>query len=227
MSGCQHLDGGFGGGPNQLAHLASTFAAVSAVAVLGTKEAYDMIEREGLKKFLARMKQADGSFTMHEDGETCCRGVYCAIASASLTGLLDESFQSSAKFIATCQTYEGGIGAVPFAEAHAGYSYCGLAALSLLGQQNLIDLHRLEMFGRRSQCPKSGAFKGRSNKLVDGCYSFWTGALFPLIRSVVPDAKPFDSLGLQKYILVCAQNNETGGLRDKPEEYVQNLFFAS
>lgn len=215
---CQHPKGGFGGGPNQLPHLASTFAAISAVAVLGTKEAYDMIDRKGLNAFLTRMKQENGAFTMHDDGETCCRGLYCAIASASLTGLLDDSFQESGKFVASSQTYEGGIGACPFAEAHAGYSYCGFAALCLLGQQKLIDLSKLEMFARRSQCPLSGAFKGRSNKLVDGCYSFWTGALFPLIRSVVPETKPFDSLGLQKYILVCAQNHETGGLRDKPEE---------
>jgi protein farnesyltransferase subunit beta len=28
----------------------------------------------------------------------------------------------------------------------------------------------------------SGGFQGRTNKLVDGCYSFWQGALFPLLH---------------------------------------------
>lgn len=29
-----------------------------------------------------------------------------------------------------------------------------------------------------------GGFQGRTNKLVDGCYSFWVGALLPLIQAV-------------------------------------------
>jgi prenyltransferase beta subunit len=32
---CQHPDGGFGGGPKQAAHLLPTYAAVSALAVVG------------------------------------------------------------------------------------------------------------------------------------------------------------------------------------------------
>ena len=28
-----------------------------------------------------------------------------------------------------------------------------------------------------------GGFQGRSNKLVDGCYSFWQGGMFPLVPS--------------------------------------------
>lgn len=41
----QHPEGGFSGGPNQLAHLATTYAAVNALAILGTNEAYDVIDR--------------------------------------------------------------------------------------------------------------------------------------------------------------------------------------
>jgi prenyltransferase beta subunit len=29
-----------------------------------------------------------------------------------------------------------------------------------------------------------GGFQGRTNKLVDGCYSFWVGALLPLIQAI-------------------------------------------
>ena len=28
---------------------------------------------------------------------------------------------------------------------------------------------------------------GRTNKLVDGCYSFWQGGLFPLLQQLMPD----------------------------------------
>lgn len=37
--------GGFGGGNDQLAHLATTYAAVNALAITGTKEAYDVLNR--------------------------------------------------------------------------------------------------------------------------------------------------------------------------------------
>lgn len=30
-----------------------------------------------------------------------------------------------------------------------------------------------------------GGFQGRTNKLVDGCYSFWQGAAFPLIYTLM------------------------------------------
>ncbi len=31
-----------------------------------------------------------------------------------------------------------------------------------------------------------GGFMGRTNKLVDGCYSYWQGALFPLLQQLWP-----------------------------------------
>ena len=31
-----------------------------------------------------------------------------------------------------------------------------------------------------------GGFMGRTNKLVDGCYSFWQGGLFPLLQRLGP-----------------------------------------
>lgn len=215
---CQHPQGGFGGGPNQLAHLACTFAAVSALAIIGTKAAYETINRTALLNFLLRMKQPDGSFTVHEDGEIDVRGSYCALACASLCSLLAKELEeNSATFISNCQTFEGGFGAVPYSEAHAGYTYCGLAALAILDQVDSIkiDLHALDRFAVLAQCSQAGGFRGRTHKLVDGCYSFWGGALFPLLRRYCP-ASYFNSIMVQKYILVCCQNETTGGLRDKP-----------
>lgn len=42
---CQNPRGGFGGGPGQLAHLAPTYASINTLMVLGTKDAYSMINR--------------------------------------------------------------------------------------------------------------------------------------------------------------------------------------
>ena len=32
-----------------------------------------------------------------------------------------------------------------------------------------------------------GGFMGRTNKLVDGCYSYWQGALLPLLQQLGPE----------------------------------------
>lgn len=66
-----------------------------------------------------------------------------------------------------------------------------------------------------------GGFQGRTNKLVDGCYSFWGAGDFPIIkaelyRSFGSDQDYlFDREALQEYILLCCQA-EYGGLIDKP-----------
>jgi len=73
-----------------------------------------------------------------------------------------------------------------------------------------------------------GGFEGRTNKLVDGCYSFWQGGLFPLIHTILlklgktfndPEHWLFNQEALQEYILVCCQHPQ-GGLLDKPGKYV-------
>mmetsp|Transcript_13824 Transcript_13824/g.20859 ORF Transcript_13824/g.20859 Transcript_13824/m.20859 type:complete len:179 (-) Transcript_13824:60-596(-) len=87
-----------------------------------------------------------------------------------------------------------------------------------------------------------GGFQGRTNKLVDSCYSWWVGGIFPLLQpllnpvkasstkeSISNDKKTDGSLDfksrmgialfnpqkLQEYILMCCQM-ESGGLCDKP-----------
>lgn len=45
LARCQNPTGGFGGGPGQHAHLAPTYAAVNALCILGTEEAYNVINR--------------------------------------------------------------------------------------------------------------------------------------------------------------------------------------
>lgn len=93
-----------------------------------------------------------------------------------------------------------------------------------------------------------GGFQGRTNKLVDGCYSFWQGATIPIIQALIQrnglylccnaslhlnncpqftepslgdliERPIFDRRALQEYILLCCQRPE-GGLLDKPGKYV-------
>ncbi|KAF9145008.1 hypothetical protein BGX30_010667 [Mortierella sp. GBA39] len=233
ISTMQHIQsptGGFGGGPGQEAHVATTYAAVNTLAIIGTKEAYDVINRETLKDFLMSVKQKDGSFTMTVGGEVDVRGSYCALSAATITNIVTpELTANAAEFIARCQTYEGGIGGFPGVEAHAGYTFCGLAALELLGRTDILNLDTFTKWSASRQMSMEGGFQGRTNKLVDGCYAFWTGGIFPILgkmlETVGQDQEVLDFVydrdGLQEYLLAACQS-KTGGLRDKPSKSIDH-----
>lgn len=46
-----------------------------------------------------------------------------------------------------------------------------------------------------------GGFQGRTNKLVDGCYSFWQGGALPLIHMVLAQGKYTGFRILKDYLL--------------------------
>ncbi|XP_033097153.1 protein farnesyltransferase subunit beta-like [Anneissia japonica] len=222
---CQHPEGGFAGGPGQYAHLAPTYAAVLALATIGTKEAYEVVNREKLASFLMRMRSPDGGFLMHEGGEIDVRGAYCAAVAARLTNIATtEMFEGTPEWIASCQTYEGGFAGIPGMEAHGGYTFCAVAALVLMGHDRLCDTEALIRWLSNRQMRFEGGFQGRTNKHVDGCYSLWQGGVFPLIHKILNSYGDnavstkcwmFDQNALQEYILICCQSLN-GGLIDKP-----------
>jgi len=222
---CQNQTGGFGGGPQQFSHVATTYAAVNTLAIIGTEEAYSIVNREKLYEWFMSLKQPDGSFQMNNGGEADVRGCYCVLATARLLNILTpELTEGVAEFIANCQTYEGGIGGYPGNEAHGGYTFCGLASLEILKKTDYIDSEALMEWLTSCQMRLEGGFQGRINKLVDGCYSFWQAGSFPLLEAIsTKKNEPFDTCGffdreaLQEYILLCCQN-QYGGLLDKPKK---------
>jgi protein farnesyltransferase subunit beta len=117
----------------------------------------------------------------------------------------------------------------PGNEAHGGYTFCAFAALAIIGRTEAIDNMRLLSWAVKRQLPLEGGFQGRTNKLVDSCYSYWQGGIFPILDQVL-DEKPLFSASemdgeswlflqkkLQQYILMCCQNVK-GGLKDKPRK---------
>ncbi|CAF2957240.1 unnamed protein product [Rotaria sp. Silwood2] len=220
-------------GPGQIAHLAPTYAAVNALCLLRSEKAYNIIDRKKLSAWLQTIcDPLNGSFSLHIDGESDIRATYCAATVATLCQLEDraELFEDTAEWVASCQTYEGGFGACPGAEAHGGYSFCGYATLLLLDRESICDRESLLRWTVNRQMTFEGGFQGRTNKLVDGCYSFWVGALLPLIQAV-QRKKPiresqdvnknheplFDTIAAQEYVLLCCQVDQTGGFTDRPK----------
>jgi protein farnesyltransferase subunit beta len=180
------LVGGFGGGPSQMPHAATTFASVCSLCILVTSGgkaavmAKDLIARirMPLYRWMATLlTPASGAYRMHTDGEIDVRATYTILSCAKLLGIASPFLcqESVSDFIRSCQTFEGGLGGEPWSEAHGGYTYCGVAALHILGKLEVLDIPALTGWVARRQMVFEGGFSGRSNKLVDGCYSFWQG----------------------------------------------------
>lgn len=116
-----------------------------------------------------------GGFRMHEDGEIDIRASYCAVSVASLLNILTEELcEGVARYSATCQTFEGGMGGEMYNEAHGGYSFCGLAALVITNRVTnclhrdftpAVSLKRFRRWLCGRQMGLEGGFQGRANKV--------------------------------------------------------------
>ena len=50
-----------------------------------------------------------------------------------------------------------------------------------------IVIYPLQRWTTSKQMSYEGGFQGRTNKLVDGCYSFWQGGALPLIHMILTE----------------------------------------
>lgn len=145
-------------------------------------------------------------------GDADVRTTYCAFA---ISGMLNDwsgvRIEPALRFIAACrvsrllpvtrilsrswppQSYEGGYGQVPFAEAAGtlclqplssvlivlgGPTYCALASIFLASRGSCLtegDRKQTIRWLTQNQV-SSGGHRGRTNKEADACYSFWCGA---------------------------------------------------
>lgn len=210
--------GGIAGGPNgQIGHAASAYASVLALALVEDYELLDAIKPHIYQWFLS-LKTASGSYSMHYGGESDARSTYCVLSVAALLNMLtDEILDGTVEFLLSCQTYEGGFAGVPTTEAHGGYTFCALAGLYLTPNRlEGVNLDSLTRWLASRQLQLEGGFSGRTNKLVDACYSFWIGASCALTEAYLGIETLFDRSALKCYILNCCQDDAYGGLRDKP-----------
>ena len=81
---------------------------------------------------------------LHIGGEVDVRGTYWALAVAKLNNICTkELFDGTAEWLDKCQTYKGGFAGCPNQEAHGGYTFCAVAALTLLGQESKCNVRSL------------------------------------------------------------------------------------
>ncbi|KXS96859.1 hypothetical protein AC578_7383 [Pseudocercospora eumusae] len=234
----QNPAGGFGGGHGQYSHAAGTYATLLALATVGGLE---VVDRKAMWHFFGQVKQADGGFRMALGAEEDIRGAYCAMTAITLLNLplelppdapareagLTTFLDGLGEWVGKCQTYEGGIAGAPTNEAHGAYAFCALACLSIIDAPHksipkYLNVDSLLRWLTGIQAHPEGGFAGRTNKLVDACYSHWVGGCWALIEQAIAGSNGQTSNlwsreGLIRYLLCCGQQQgKKGGMRDKP-----------
>ncbi|RLV92266.1 Protein farnesyltransferase subunit beta [Spathaspora sp. JA1] len=213
-------DGSIAGGANQLGHAASTYSGILGLVLTKNFKLLEEI-KDKIYDWLLSLKQENGSFIMHEYGEADTRSTYCVLVIASLLNLLTPELTDGVQdWLNLCQTYEGGFSGIPNTEAHGGYTYCAVASYFILNSDinsilEAINVDKLVRWCVDRQMSVEGGLNGRTNKLVDSCYSFWIGAVFPMLEILTGTQELFNRQGLEHYLLRCAQS-QSGGFRDKP-----------
>ncbi|EMC91392.1 hypothetical protein BAUCODRAFT_28502 [Baudoinia panamericana UAMH 10762] len=164
---CQHPNGGFRMFPGtdfgerataenacwDPANIPATYFALASLLIL--KDDFSRINRAGTLHWLRQMQREDGSF-----GETLVNGRIeggrdprCGYCAAGIRYILRGLREGSAKVngqevddinvnqlvhcVRLAETFSGGLADEPFHEPHAGYTFCCLGALALLGRLNL------------------------------------------------------------------------------------------
>lgn len=236
----QNPTGGFGGGHGQLSHAAGTYATLLALAAVGGLE---LVDRKAMWHWLGRLKQADGGFRMALGAEEDVRGAYCAMTAITILNLplglppdsparkagLTSFLDKLGEWVGKCQTYEGGIAGAPTNEAHGAYAFCALACLSIIDAPHksipkYLNVESLLTWLTGIQTHPEGGFAGRTNKLVDACYSHWVGGCWALIEHAIAGLDHqvgttdlWSREALIRYLLCCGQQQgKRGGMRDKP-----------
>lgn len=235
----QNSKGGFGGGHGQFSHCAASYACVLALAMV---DALEEVNRNAMWHWLGQLKQPDGGFRMAVDAELDIRGAYCAFIIITILNLpmelpptsparqagLKTFDENLGEYIHSLQTYEGGIGATLGAEAHGAYAFLAMGCLSMIDAPHVIipkyiDTSALLHWMAHQQTQPEGGYAGRTNKLVDACYSQWIAGTWALLQAAFgpggqeASENVWNKQALVHYLLTCSQQpGKKGGMRDKP-----------
>lgn len=230
-----------------LPNLSATFFALANMLVL-EKDFSQVLDRHKIMAFVARCQVTDGS-SLHGSfrpvldthgrpwGDSDMRLCYIAAGIRKMVAYdtLEESerindidTKALAGFIVDKVTYSGGLSLSKHTEAHAGHTFCGLAALKLLDY----DLEKAPwapttrdwLLHRQVDYSSSlyhgsdyayhdeedtGGFNGRDNKFADTCYLWWVVALLKLLGT--HNTRLIDTTALTRYLLDGTQNRLLGG----------------
>nr|CAI5834066.1 unnamed protein product [Callosobruchus analis] len=184
---------------------------LSAIQILCIYDNLDVIDVDGVVRYIASLQLSDGSFMGDKWGEVDTRFSFCAVATLALLGKLNAiDVNQAVEFVTSCKNFDGGYGSRPLSESHAGLIYCCVGFLSITNRLDLVDRDTLAWWLCERQLP-SGGLNGRPEKLPDVCYSWWVLSSL----SILGRLHWIDAEALKKFILAC-QDTDTGGFADRP-----------
>lgn len=232
--------------------VANTYCALCILLMLG-EDYTGKIDREAVMGYVKKCQEQDGSFRSLVDinelpfGDGDLRQTYMACCIRRMLhydgGENDIDIDSLEKNVLGQVTYNGGLGTC---ESHAGYTFCGLVSLKLIGKldaksakwEKTIDwlAHRQIDYNEYNKEVLSyefadetdkGSFNGRDNKFGDTCYAFWCAGSLKVFdkESFINGSK------LENYLLNVTQNSIMGGFSktdaDDPDPYHSFLGLAA
>ncbi|ORX52707.1 putative geranylgeranyl transferase beta subunit, partial [Hesseltinella vesiculosa] len=163
-------------------HIANTYTALLSLGLLG--DDYSRVDRDAIVRTIGYLQQQDGSIAPTMGSmERDVRFIFCA---AAISVLLNDwrglDIEKTVQYIRSLQSYEKAIGQCPGEEGHGGSTFCGVAALALMGrlEDGLVDKQALIKWGLDRQ---STGFQGRPNKQPDTCYCFWIGGSLDILEA--------------------------------------------
>lgn len=166
-------------------HLPATYFALQILLTL--RDDLKIIDAETIMESLATLQLPDGSFPSApgiQDADT--RFTYMAFAIRYIFKHLlrrpckaDFHVRKALSFVDSCRNHDGGFGACPGAESHAGLTWCAIAAIHLndpsaqLSNDPVFQQTIAWLLQRQNP---DGGFNGRFGKISDVCYCFWVSA---------------------------------------------------
>ncbi|KAH7830331.1 putative protein farnesyltransferase [Monocercomonoides exilis] len=170
---------------NDYATISSTYSSLLSLKMLYPNEPLsNFVNTKQIAYDLKFYQNEDGSFNSEPTAsDSDARMCFCACACAYLCGKDFDSIDKEKliNHLLSLQSYEGGFGGRAGNEAHAGYTFCVVAALSMLGALDRIrDRVSLEWWCLQRQ--RRRGFNGRTQKLEDVCYTWWVGATLKLLN---------------------------------------------
>lgn len=219
--------GAFSGFNYDHPHLVTNYSLIMTIGLIGTEEAYSAINRKAMYKFLLSLKCENGSFRTTLDMENDIRSTFTAVLIAyTLNILTPEITRGVSDYVLSCKRYDGGFGPEPGIESHGGYVHCAVGIMKILGELDKLDLDSLIRWISMRQMEFSGGFQGRTNKLVDSCYSWWVGSAARIISDHLGIPPFWNPEGITEYTLRSCQ--QSAGFRDHAPSYADpfHTFFG-
>ncbi|PVH15073.1 uncharacterized protein CXQ87_002905 [Candidozyma duobushaemuli] len=238
-----------------LPNLSATFFALATL--LAFEEDFSKkLDRDRIMRFVSRcqIKEGEnkGSFRPVIDpegqpwGESDLRLCYIAAGIRKMLGYdklanrpFDIDVSSLEAFILDKVNFNGGLSSSSHTESHSGLTFCGIAALRLLGTDLLapkhsewVELTKQWLVHRQVDYPAGlykgtsyeyyqecdiGGFNGRENKFADTCYSWWVVGSLNLLSE--DGVGLINDQGLLDYLLDRTQHKLIGGFAKDTEAF--------